>query len=36
MDTSIEGDKVVFKEGNKPAVGHSFNWWKMYFKKCLP
>lgn len=29
MDPSIEDDKVVFKEGNKPAVGHSFNWWKM-------
>ena len=27
MDPSLEGDKVVYKKGKKPAVGHSYNWW---------
>lgn len=27
MDPSIEGDKVVYKKGKKPAVGYSFNKW---------
>lgn len=27
MDPSLEGDKVVYAKGKKPAVGHSYNWW---------
>lgn len=27
IDPSIEGDKVVYKKGKKPAVGFSFNKW---------
>ena len=27
-DPSIKGKEVVFKAGNAPAVGHSFNFWK--------
>lgn len=27
IDPSIEGDKVVYKKGKKPAVGYSFNKW---------
>ena len=26
-DPSEDGDKIVYKKGNKPAVGHSYNWW---------
>lgn len=27
MDPSMEGENVVYKEGNEPATGYSFNWW---------
>ena len=30
-DPSIEGEKVVFKAGNAPAVGYSFKFWKTVF-----
>ena len=33
MDPSMEGDEVVFKKGNKPAVGHSFNFWRQKAKE---
>ena len=26
-DPSEDGDKIVYKKGNKPAVGYSYNWW---------
>ena len=26
-DPSEDGDKIVYKKGNKPAIGHSYNWW---------
>lgn len=26
-DPSEDGDKIVYKKGKKPAVGHSYNWW---------
>jgi hypothetical protein len=26
-DPSEEGDKIVYKKGNKPALRHSYNWW---------
>lgn len=26
-DPSEDGDKIVYKKGNKPAVGHSSPWW---------
>lgn len=29
MDPSIEGEKVIYKEGNKPATGYSFNKWRQ-------
>ena len=27
MDPSLEGEKIVYVKGRKPAVGHSYNWW---------
>ena len=32
MDPSLEDNKVLFKIGNNPATGYSFNWWR---KKVL-
>lgn len=26
-DPSEDGDEIVYKKGNKPAAGHSYNWW---------
>lgn len=36
MDPSEENGKIVFKSGNKPAVGHSAAWWDETWKKFMP
>lgn len=36
MDPSEEGGKIVFKPGNKPAVGHSATWWKETWQGFMP
>lgn len=28
MDPSEDGGKIIYMKGRKPAVGHSYNWWK--------
>ena len=37
-DPSFNGDGtgVIFKAGNKPAVGKSYNWWKKVAKEFMP
>ena len=32
-DPSEDSDKIVYKKGNKPAVGHSYNWWSKTASK---
>ena len=36
MDPSEEDGKIVFKAGNKAAVGHSPVWWKEECRKIMP
>ena len=36
MDPSEENGKIVFKPGNKPAVGHSSAWWDETWKNFMP
>ena len=36
MDHSEENGKIVYKVGNKPAVGHSPIWWAKQFKAFMP
>lgn len=36
MDPSEDDGKIVFKPGNKPAVGHSPVWWDETWKKFMP
>ena len=36
VDPSEEDGKIVYKVGNKPAVGHSPNWWVKKFKEFMP
>ena len=36
MDPSEEDGKIVFKPGNKPAVGHSPIWWSETWKNFMP
>ena len=36
MDPSEENGRIVFKPGNKPAVGHSANWWKKKWNEFMP
>ena len=36
MDPSEENGKIVFKPGNRPAVGHSPMWWDETWKKFMP
>ena len=36
MDPSEENGAIVFKPGNKPAVGHSPVWWDETWKKFMP
>lgn len=36
MDPSEEFGQIVFKPGNKPAVGYSPIWWKRTLKKFMP
>ena len=36
MDPSEEDGKIVFKPGNRPAVGHPSVWWDETWKKFMP
>lgn len=36
MDPSEEDGKIVFKPGNKPAVGHSAVWWNETWRQFMP
>ena len=36
MDPSEEDGKIVFRHGNKPAVGHSPIWWSETWKNFMP
>ena len=36
MDPSEENGQIVFKPGNKPAVGHSPVWWEETLQKLIP
>ena len=36
MDPSEENGKIVFKSGNKPAIGYSAVWWDETWKKFMP
>lgn len=36
MDPSEEDGKIVFKPGNRPAVGHSALWWDKTWSKFMP
>ena len=36
MDPSEEDGEIVFKPGNRPAVGHSSVWWDETWKKFMP
>ena len=36
MDPSEENGRIVFKRGNKPAVGHSPHWWKKTWREFMP
>ncbi len=36
MDPSEEDGRIVFKHGNKPAVGHSASWWEETWKQFKP
>lgn len=36
VDPSEENGKIVYKVGNKPAVGHSPIWWAEQFKAFMP
>ena len=36
IDPSEENGKIVFKPGNKPAVGHDADWWKETWKNFMP
>ena len=35
MDPSFEGDNIVFRKGNIPAINHSFSFWKQKAKKMF-
>lgn len=37
VDPSVdENGKIYFEAGNKPAVGHSYNWWEKKAKEFCP
>ena len=36
MDPSEENGRIVFKPGNKPAVGHNALWWREKWKEFMP
>lgn len=36
MDPSEENGQIVFKPGNKPAVGYSPMWWKNTWREFMP
>ena len=36
IDPSEENGKIVFKPGNRPAVGHSALWWDKMWEKFMP
>ena len=36
MDPSEENGKIIFKHGNKPALGHSPVWWDETWKRFMP
>lgn len=36
LDPAYDGKKIIFKKGQMPAVGHSYNWWEDMAKKMPP